>query len=103
MFPWPSWQTTLPMYLGSLALVFFLVYSYCVSKNPLIPAIVMQERTAAISYFGTFLQGMIQFALLYYLPLYFEVAKQFSPTMAGVALVSRIFRAKRLILMIMAL
>jgi hypothetical protein len=88
MYPWSGWQTTLPMYLGSLVLIFFLVYSYCLSEHPLIPAIVLKEKTAAITYFGTFLHGLIQFALLYYLPLYFELAKKFSPTMAGVALVS---------------
>jgi hypothetical protein len=88
MYPWSSWRTTLPIYLGSLVLMIFLVYSYCISAHPLIPAVVIKERTAAITYFGTFLQGVIQFALLYYLPLYFEVAKQFSPTMAGVAIVS---------------
>jgi hypothetical protein len=71
-----------------LILVVFVLISLFFTKHPLIPGLVVKEKTAAITYFGTLLMGMIQFALLYYLPLYFLVGKGFSPLLAGAAIVS---------------
>jgi hypothetical protein len=73
---------------GILLFFIFILESYWVAKNPLIPLVVLQDRTAAITYIGIVLMGVIQFALLYYIPLYFEIAKGFSPLVTGAAIVS---------------
>ena len=52
----------------------------------MIPSVVMSDRTAAIGFFGTFIQGLVQFCLVYYLPLYYEGVKGYSSIIAGVAL-----------------
>jgi MFS family permease len=45
-----------------------------------------QHRSTSICYFATFLHGMILWAVLYYIPLYFEAVKCYSPIITGVAI-----------------
>jgi len=59
MYPWNSLATQLPLVVGFLLLLIWVLYSYGICKAPMIPLIVLADRTAAISYFGTVLQGVI--------------------------------------------
>jgi hypothetical protein len=58
MYPWRSLGTLLPLILGILGFLTWVVYSYYYCKNPMIPLVVLKDRTAAISYFGTVIQGL---------------------------------------------
>lgn len=53
--------------------------------NPIIRLAIFKQQTALISYIGTFLHGVILWCLLYYLPLYYECVKGYSPIISGVA------------------
>lgn len=86
MFDWSSWHTLLPMILGIFGLAGFILYSKFVSSEPLIRGSIFLTTTAKVGYFGTFLHGILTWSMLYYLPLYYEVAKGFGPTEAGVAI-----------------
>lgn len=58
MFPWGSVGTLLPLLLGAAVLMLWATYSYKFSANPMIPLVVIKDRTAAVSYFGTFVHGL---------------------------------------------
>ena len=57
----------------------------------MIRMVVFKNRTAAVTYVGTFLQGMILWSLLYYLPLYFEAVKGQTPTLSGISVFPETF------------
>jgi hypothetical protein len=104
MFTWNSLQTVLPLVLGGGGLVAWLIYEYYVPSMPMLPVAILHDRTAIVSFLGTLLVGTVQFGLLYYLPLYFQVSirstmvlhvqiltliqvsKSYSPLISGVAL-----------------
>jgi hypothetical protein len=66
-------------------MICFCLYEYTLAKNPLIPFIIFQNRSAAITYICTILHGLVLWCLLYYLPLYYEAVKDMSPINAGLA------------------
>ncbi|KAH8601292.1 major facilitator superfamily domain-containing protein [Bisporella sp. PMI_857] len=86
MYDWGHWRTLLPLILGIVGLIGFIVYSVYFSKEPLIRRSLFNSPTAITAYFGTMIQGMIVWALLYYMPIYFEVAKNYSAILSGVAI-----------------
>ncbi|TVY16477.1 Efflux pump FUS6 [Lachnellula arida] len=85
MFPWSSWRTIVPVILGVAGLAGFVLYEAKVPSDPIIRLAIFKQRTALVSYLGTFLHGVILWCLLYYMPLYYECVKGYSPTIAGVA------------------
>jgi len=90
-YAWSSWHTLVPLLLGLLGLICFILYEACVAAEPLIPLTIFQNRTAAVNYLGTIIHGMILWSLLFYLPLYYEAVKSFSPIHAGLALFPQTF------------
>jgi len=86
MYNWSSWRTLVPLLLGVLGLIIFVTYSVYYSSEPLIRRSLFNTPTAISAYFGTLIQGMIVWSLLYYMPLYFEVAKGYSPITSGIAI-----------------
>ncbi|KAI4120737.1 MAG: hypothetical protein LQ338_006803 [Usnochroma carphineum] len=85
MFPWPSWRTIVPLVLGVAGLVAFVVYEGTVPHEPIVRLAIFKQRTALVSYIGTFVHGIVLWSLLYYLPLYYECVKGYSPVISGVA------------------
>ncbi|TVY20686.1 Efflux pump FUS6 [Lachnellula arida] len=86
MYEWQSWRTLVPLLLGICGLVGFVVYSVYLSPEPLIRRSLFNTSTSIVAYFGTLIHGVIVWSLLYYMPLYFEVAKSYSPVTSGVAI-----------------
>jgi hypothetical protein len=86
MYDWSSWRTLVPLLLGAFGLTLFIIYSIYISPLPLITRTLFNTPTAIVAYIGTFVQGLIVWSLLYYMPLYFEVAKNYSPINSGVAI-----------------
>lgn len=59
MYSWGSWRTILPLVLGIVILFGWVVYSYSgIKSDPMIPLVVLNDRTAAISYFGNLVHGL---------------------------------------------
>jgi hypothetical protein len=78
----------------AVALVAFVAYEEWLERRGLEPTIrmsVLKQRTAAVTYFTTFIHGIILWSILYYLPLYYEAVKGFSPILSGVALFPQTF------------
>lgn len=59
MYPWDHWRILLPLVLGFAGLVGFLVWEIYGAREPLITLHVFTNRTAAVSYTGTVMHGII--------------------------------------------
>lgn len=86
MYDWSSRRTLVPLILGVFGLIGFTIYSVNISTEPLIRRTLFNSPTSIAAYIGTLVQGLIVWSLLYYMPLYFEVAKNYSPITSGVAI-----------------
>ncbi|KAJ5606219.1 hypothetical protein N7510_009000 [Penicillium lagena] len=91
MYAWSSWHTLLPLILGAAGLITFAAYERLVPSHPLIPPVIFNNRTVSVNLLGCFLHGIILWALVYYLPLYYEGVLGFSPVMSGVAVFPETF------------
>lgn len=90
MYPWKSWHTLVPLILGTAGLALFTVYTIY-ANNPMFPRTVFVNRSANIAFATSFLQGLILWAALYYLPLYYQAVREFGPILSGVALFPQTF------------
>lgn len=91
LYDWNSWRTLVPLIIGAAGLIVFAFYEYRFAADPIIPPTLFQNRTAAVSFIETIFQGLILWCVLYYLPLYYEAVKGYSPILAGVALFPETF------------
>jgi hypothetical protein len=69
----------------------FLFYEGFYATNPFIRLSIFSNRTAGVTYLCTFLHGVILWTLIFYLPLYYEAVKGFTPTRAGIAVFPETF------------
>lgn len=90
-YSWSSWHTLVPLIIGVVGLFVFGIYEWRFATDPIIPPKIFRNRTATVSFIGSVIQGMILWCSLYYLPLYYEAVKEFSPIMSGVALFPETF------------
>jgi hypothetical protein len=86
LYPWDSWRTLVPLIIGACGLTVFAYYESRFATDPIIPPTIFQNRTATVSFIGSLLQGLVLWCVLYYLPLYYEAVKEYSPIVSGVAL-----------------
>jgi hypothetical protein len=85
-YPWSSWQTLVPLILGSAGLVGFVLYEKYVANEPTMRLSVFGSYNMAYSLFANFITALIVYSLLYFLPLYYEGVKGYDPIITGVAL-----------------
>ncbi|KAJ5140880.1 hypothetical protein N7448_004288 [Penicillium atrosanguineum] len=90
-YPWSSWHTLVPLIVGAVGLMVFAYYEHRFAADPIIPPVIFQNRTAIASFIGSVLQGLVLWCALYYLPLYYEAVKEYSPILSGVALFPETF------------
>lgn len=86
MYDWSSWRVLAPLILGFFGVVGFVLYSTYISSEPLIRRSLFNSPTAITAYAGTLIHGILVWSLLYYMPLYFEVAKDYTPVYSGIAI-----------------
>ncbi|KAJ9309632.1 hypothetical protein DTO217A2_922 [Paecilomyces variotii] len=91
MYDWDSWRTLVPLIIGAVGLIAFAAYEYYVASDPIIPPTIFQNRTAVVSFVGAVLQGLVLWCALYYMPLYYEAVKEYSPIVSGIALFPETF------------
>lgn len=100
MYSWSSWHTLVPLFLGGGGLVGFSFYEWHLSKlafsptgtllpgdhiEPLIRFSIFNNTTMLMTYVQTIIHGIVLWSLLYFLPLYYEAVKGYTPIIAGVA------------------
>ncbi|KAI9649271.1 hypothetical protein NHQ30_001841 [Ciborinia camelliae] len=86
MYSWDSVHTLVPLLIGVGGLISFLLYSIFRKGDPLIRRSLFNSPTAIVAYFGTLVHGICVWSVLFYMPLYFEVAKNYTPIQSGVDL-----------------
>ena len=64
-FGWTSWRTLVPLLVSAAGLIAFVIWDDRFAPDPLIRTSVLKNRTAAVTYFGDFIQGLILWCSLY--------------------------------------
>lgn len=86
-YPWSSWRIILPLILGFVGLILFCLYeSLSWVKEPVMPPRLFKNRTSAAVMVITFLNSMLLFWAMYFLPVYFQAVQTSSPKRSGVQL-----------------
>ncbi|TDZ35739.1 Efflux pump FUS6 [Colletotrichum spinosum] len=85
-FPWRSAQTLVPLFIGAAGLVVSLLYESKFAAHPFLRKMLFTDRSAITVYILGLLQGFILYGQLYYVPFYFLSVAEYTPTMAGVAM-----------------
>lgn len=90
-YPWTSFCILLPLILGLVGCVAFLIYEgskFCV--EPTMPIRLFANRTSTTSFILTFLHSIITIWAVYFLPVYFQGVLASSPARSGVQLLPTI-------------
>ncbi|KAH7086715.1 major facilitator superfamily domain-containing protein [Paraphoma chrysanthemicola] len=85
-YPWDSWRTLVPLIVCAFGMIAFVIHIEYFAPHPLIRTSVFKNKSAAILFVTTTIHGIILWAILYYMPLYFEAVKGMGPIMAGVSM-----------------
>lgn len=64
----------------------FCAYEVLVASNPMIPFAIFTNRSCVVTFVVTALHGVVLWCLLYYVPLYYEAVKGFTPLESGIAM-----------------
>lgn len=85
MYAWSSWHTLVPIIVGLFGLSLFVIYEAKFATYTLLPLGIFRNKDTNIAYFLTWIHGIILWSILYYMPLFFEGAQDFTPVLAGVS------------------
>jgi hypothetical protein len=84
-YPWDSYRTLVPLLISLTSLVLFWLWEEFLAIEPLIRPSAVKNQTAAATYFGIFVQGLVLWYVVYYQPLYFQGVKGYTMVSSGVA------------------
>lgn len=83
---WKDWRTTVPMMSGGYLLIAFVIWEMSYAKEPLIPLTIFGNWSVRGMYIQTVLHAIVFWATFYYLPLYYQVVKQYGIFISGLAM-----------------
>ncbi|KDR66677.1 hypothetical protein GALMADRAFT_232386 [Galerina marginata CBS 339.88] len=83
-FPWSSPRIIAPLVLGVVGFVAALFYESRWPTRPVIPIVVLSNRTSLLGYIQSFIQGMTTLSVTFYLPTWFQAVKSVSPVLSAV-------------------
>ncbi|KAK0633848.1 major facilitator superfamily domain-containing protein [Immersiella caudata] len=87
MYSWRDGRTVGTLVGGVVVLVMFVVYEGSGRvKEPVLPLRLFRSRTAVVSFWGSFVHGMVVYSLLLYLPLFFQAVLLESALQSAVSL-----------------
>ncbi|KAM5530941.1 hypothetical protein V8D89_015386 [Ganoderma adspersum] len=84
VFPWSSYQVLVPLCVGAVAAIAFILYEWRYCDYPAIPLYLLSNRTSLSGYIQISLTALINLTLLYYLPVYYQACKDASPLTSSV-------------------
>ncbi|KIW60705.1 hypothetical protein PV05_00904 [Exophiala xenobiotica] len=85
---WASAQTIIPLIAGFLGLICTGLYEQYRATEPFLPHSLFRNPTAFAIYAGAFVQGLLLYGQLYYIPFFLETVKLKSPIQTGVGLLA---------------
>jgi len=85
-FSWSSPHVLVPLILGNVGLVLFMIYEAIVPRYPVVPLQLFNTWTGISGYLQSFINSFCLLGLLYYLPVYFQACKDASPVRSGIDL-----------------
>ena len=85
-YPWNSWHTLAPLLIGVAGMALFCVYEKRWAVEPTIRLDLLRSYNLAYSLYAALINALIVYGALYFLPLYFEAVRGYSPILSGVAL-----------------
>jgi hypothetical protein len=100
-YPWSSWRTLVPLILGFAGIIGSGCYEYWLSTravdkdgnprpedhiDPIFRFSIFSNVTLIITYVETIIHGIVLWALLYYLPLFYEGVKGYTPSKQSVTI-----------------
>jgi hypothetical protein len=85
-YPWDSWRTLVPLIVSGAGIIAFVAHQEYIAKYPLIRTAIFKTKSAAILFVATTVHGIILWAILYFMPLYFEAVKGYGAILAGVSM-----------------
>lgn len=83
MFPWSSYQTLVPLVLGTILLVAFVYYERK-PIEPVLPYRMFNDRTSSLTLLASFLHGVANYSVTLYVPLFFQAVYLKEPLPAAV-------------------
>ena len=86
-YSWSSWHILVPLILGFCGYSAFIIFEgskFC--PDPVIPLRLFNNRTSVVVYVNTFINSMLLYWVMFFLPVYFQVALGSSPARSGVQL-----------------
>ncbi|KAF9728583.1 hypothetical protein PMIN06_009459 [Paraphaeosphaeria minitans] len=95
LYEWTDWQAIVPIALGGVSLLFliskelgiwFLLGSKRVPKRPLLGLKLLRGLHGATTFIGATVLGVLMYALLFFLPIYYRVIKERSEIATGLFL-----------------
>ena len=85
VYPWSDARILVPLIVGILGLVGFVVYEGSgFPSEPVMPIRLFPNRTSRIIYVNTFLNMVLIFWCYFFLPLYFQAVQMSTPSRSGV-------------------
>jgi len=86
-FAWSSWHTIVPLVLGLSGFFIFAVYETSgIPNEPVMPPRLFSNRTSLIVAINTWLNSALLYWGVFFLPVYFQAVRSYSPARSGVAL-----------------
>ncbi|KAI1494727.1 major facilitator superfamily transporter [Biscogniauxia mediterranea] len=86
VFEWGSYQVLIPVTVGLAGIVCFFYWEIRFASNPIIEKRIFSTWTANAAYAQTLLHGLVTWAAFYFLVLYYQGVKSYSPIFSAVAL-----------------
>ncbi|KAL0575078.1 hypothetical protein V5O48_006881 [Marasmius crinis-equi] len=83
-FPWGSARVLVPLLVGCFGFVLFFLYEAKIASYPLVPWVVLSNRTSVSGYLQTFFVGIAALGVVYFIPVYFQATHGSSPIRSGV-------------------
>ncbi|KAF7330929.1 Mfs1.2 [Mycena venus] len=84
VFPWNSPHVLVPLILGFIGLVLFFIYEARYCKNPIVPFVLLSNKSSLSGYIQTFINSVGTLIVGYYLPVYYQACKDASVIRSGV-------------------
>ncbi|KAF3762252.1 MFS general substrate transporter [Cryphonectria parasitica EP155] len=85
MYAWKSAAVLVPLLVGPLSLVGFAWYEARIAGVPIIKKAIFSNWDMIVSYIMTIVHGMITWSLVYFIILYYQGVKLYTPLISGVA------------------